>query len=178
MKTLGRVSFLWPRICCSSPRKPESIDKSRSSIETRNPLRIDRTALQSSNVDRTTRRLVKYTTMRFSAPGRQITGSGARFGSSGCCSGSGRAGGGGRVDQARRRELARRTRWKTTKVFLGWWRRWWLWWWLAGWSEEQRFSMSLKEEQEKRDEGDDDDDDDDDDVSWIRVGDLPHGRHI
>ncbi|WVZ01431.1 hypothetical protein V8G54_027500 [Vigna mungo] len=45
-----------------------SIDTSLSSTQTLNPFRIMRTALQSSNVRRTPRRLVKYTTIRSSVP--------------------------------------------------------------------------------------------------------------
>ncbi|KAK4841447.1 hypothetical protein QYF36_004670 [Acer negundo] len=55
----------------------KSMDRYRSSICTRNPLRMDRTYLQSSNVDWTMRRLVKYTTMRFSSPKIDIDGCGA-----------------------------------------------------------------------------------------------------
>lgn len=86
--------------------------------------------MQSSNVRLTTRRLVKYTTTRFSAPGSGIDGSDCVSGWSeietlGLGSGEGEgegsgAGAGldsrgsvGRVDQARRSELASRTLWKT-----------------------------------------------------------------
>ena len=70
IKTRGRVNPLTrPVTRRSSRRKPESIDTSRSSKATLNPLRMERTVLQSSNVARTTRRLVKYTTTRCSARG-------------------------------------------------------------------------------------------------------------
>jgi len=54
-----------------------SIERSRSSIRTGKLWRIDVTDLQASNVGRTTRRLVKYTTMLFSAPGIEIRTSGS-----------------------------------------------------------------------------------------------------
>ena len=151
MKTLGNVNFLWPRICCNSLRNPESMDRSRSSIETRNPRRIDRTALQSSNVRRTTRRLVKYNTIRFSAPGNEIDGPDWPL----------KTDSGGRAVQERRSELASRTRWKMEgKGFLE----------VENWeveeeesdssSSKQRSGRSLKEEQAKWVDGDND-------VSWI-----------
>lgn len=62
MKTLGSINFdfsVRPKILWSSSVNRASIDRSRSSIGTRNARRIDRTDLQSSNVDRTTRKLVK-----------------------------------------------------------------------------------------------------------------------
>ncbi|KAK4856321.1 hypothetical protein QYF36_016284 [Acer negundo] len=92
----------------------KSMDRYRSSICTRNPLGMDRTYLQSSNVDWTMRRLMKYTTMRFSAPGININNCG------GCCRDSDEllsskdcAAGlvsDGRGAHARRSELARRMR--------------------------------------------------------------------
>ncbi|KAF5809697.1 hypothetical protein HanXRQr2_Chr04g0160311 [Helianthus annuus] len=80
MKTVGKVSFVFSLFNSSSSairfrnslRNLESIDKSRSSIDTRKPRRIDWTVRQASNVGRTTRRLVVYTTTRFSAPGIEI----------------------------------------------------------------------------------------------------------
>lgn len=134
IKTRGRVSFAfseWPRILCSSSMNPWSIDRSRSSTTTRKPRKMDRTVLQSSNVERTTRRLVKYTTTRFSAPGKEIDGSDWFWfsnesdfeeGNAWCWaaeafdSGKGSREEGGEA-RARRTELASRTRWKTD--FLG-----------------------------------------------------------
>ena len=89
----------------------------------------------------------------------EITADSCCFVSSGTGLGSGSGSACGRVGQARRSELATRTRWKTTKVFLAdvVVETSWVW---EGSSEEQRDSMSLKEEQEKsreeEEEGDDD----------------------
>lgn len=107
MKTLGRVNLdlsEWPRIFCSSSMNLESIIRSRSSIATRSPRRINRTVLQSSKVRRTIRKLVKYTTTVFSAPGIRISGSASSGGVSFC----GSVG----CDRERTRDLTLRLRWQ------------------------------------------------------------------
>lgn len=65
MNTAGNVTFspendviFIPSLSRSSDMKPGSIDTSRSSMATRKPCRMERTARQASNVVRTTRRLV------------------------------------------------------------------------------------------------------------------------
>ncbi|EYU45705.1 hypothetical protein MIMGU_mgv1a014554mg [Erythranthe guttata] len=99
MNTLGSVNLEffsgdWPRIDRSSSMNPESIDRSRSSIDTRKSRRMDRTALQSSKVRRTIRKLVKYTTTVCSAPGIRISSGGAGW------------------DRVRMRVLTLRLRWQ------------------------------------------------------------------
>ncbi|RYR32412.1 hypothetical protein Ahy_A10g046986 [Arachis hypogaea] len=63
------ITFFSPRAHCNSFLYSASIETSLSSIHILNPLRIIRTALQSSNVLLTPLRLVKYTTTRSSASG-------------------------------------------------------------------------------------------------------------
>jgi hypothetical protein len=87
---------------------------------------------------------VKYTTMRFSAPGIEIDGPDCVLES--VATSEVVEDSGGRVDQARRSELVRRTRWKM-EGFLE----------VEGCegSSVQRSCMSLKEEQGKSVDGDD-----------------------
>lgn len=183
MKTRGSVSFLFsrtPRIVFSSSMNLQSIERSRSSIDTRKLRRIAWTSLQSSNVRRTTRRLVRYTTIRFSDPGSEIDGSDSSATFSSTCTGNecglgsgltsssgpgcdlGWESGGGWPEKTRRTALARRTRWKILEDFLVW----------VGFSETgssaQRVWMSLNDEQEKLAE----------ELRWIRVFDLVRVSHM
>lgn len=153
------------------------MERSRSSSCTRNPRRIDRTALQSSKVDRTTRRLVKYTTTRWSAPGILIVG---------CChwtcsefllfSSADVSFLGSRLNgdslsgfKERIKAWTIRARWKTEGfldvllLLLLLWRG-------VG-SSVQRLWISLKDEQWN-------DECECDDVLWILTGDVIYDRHI